>query len=391
MGVKKLGKYIEEYIKSHGCECQRRKSKVTYYDFTGKLISLYDKKYYGYNIMSEIIRDMSKDVYKSLSKFVNKGGNKVYAFIDRHFFSPISSDNIYLREFLPDEKYYDKYEDREYLHYDVYIPKEYVNSSVECIKNNLRCQFEIEDDLDFDNYVKLSPEMVLCDESDKEKEYKDIMYHGWYRFLIKRGSKYDTMTKRAKAYKHKDASIKFCDIMSNFGSIVEEIYEKHPEIRDKMMFLGCTTENDYAIESHIKRFQEKFPTVLTNDSDLLVNLCDVDCQLSLYRDGKTYYIQPKMFWRSLFGCDIDKNVIKIMCVSMGTDYNKAYSNNDFNVAAFDEWLNRMNVNRYHDIKFDCIMEYVSEYLSKCSHKCAYNISMSVNIYLNNFETRFFQY
>ena len=387
MGVKKLGKFIDDYIKSHPNECKRRKSKVTYYDFTGKLISLYDKKYYSYTSMRDIIIDISKDIHKCLMKYTNKSDNQVYAFIDRHFFSPISSDNIYLKKYLPDKKYYDKYEDREYLHYDLYIPREYVNSDVECIKNNLRCQFEIEDDLDFEDYVKLSPEHIKC----SSEEYEDILYHGWYRFLIKRGSKYETMTKRAKAYKHKDASIKFWEIMNNFGSIVEEIYEKHPEIRNKMLFLGCTTENDFAIESHIRSFNNDFPTILTNDTDMIVNLCDIECQLSLYRDGRTYYVQPKMFWKSILGCDVDKKIVKLMCISMGTDYNKAYCNNEFNIMKFDEWLDRMNVERYKDIKFEDMMDYIDNYLRKCKHNIVHSISMSVNVYLNNFETRFFQY
>ena len=154
-------------------------------------------------------------------------------------------------------------------------------------------------------------------------------------------------------------------------------------------YLGCEVESDFAIVKHVKSYSKhSFPTIYTNDSDLLVLLNDVDCivKLNVGTCKKTYLLNPVKFWEELFGCKMNPRIIKIMCVLLGTDYNPYSSESPIHVKNFKEILQWLNVENYSDIDEDLLLVKIYMIMkSNPESKYCQQTARALNLYLNDIE------
>ena len=172
-----------------------------------------------------------------------------------------------------------------------------------------------------------------------------IVSHAWYRFLVLRGCKLSVKNKRA-TYNEKWKN--FRAIIYSFPLIIQKMNLQDVE------FFACVSESDYAIVKHIKTYNiNNYPTIITNDTDLLVLLADVDCVVKIFNkyNSRFYTVIPKNFWNKVFNCNLEINIIKILCVMCGSNYNLDRNNN---LKRFDEILRIMNVEKYSELTEDSL-------------------------------------
>ena len=365
----------------------------------------------------------------------------------------------------------------------------------------IRCKYEVEsvynvvdDEHDFINILdELEFAKTL---GEKYKPYLDILAscvnHGRYRYLMLRGGKRNTMNDRIKKIKRYNGNIvksfPFPLVMHKVPDIVRCFNKFAPEMSKKVSFFGCSNESDFAISKHIHTYNKhSYPTIYTNDTDMVVLLADVDCVINLtcdnyYRSkaescvasryktesytykgksdpytgkskpesyasyskpeashisvvrfngsnvslsnrfnnkitlGQRAYqpphnsftnqfknsmiqLNPKTFWRSITMNDsINIDVIKMIAVLMGTDYNRNYDSPVLHIRNITDALDIFNVNDFDKLDFDAmkfnIYEKMLEFYQNGSTKFAQptfdkivnyfsQTSIAINIYLND--------
>jgi hypothetical protein len=97
-------------------------------------------------------------------------------------------------------------------------------------------------------------------------------------------------------------------------------------------------------------------------------------------------INPPKFWQSVFGCVMDSQVIKILCVLLGTDYNKYRRGSVIHLKCFSEILTWLNLKNYSEMTLEMLKNYV--YVKIQKYPADMNIKETVvalNLYLNNIE------
>lgn len=165
-------------------------------------------------------------------------------------------------------------------------------------------------------------------------------------------------------------------------------------------FLGCEIESDFAISKHVHTYSKyAFPTIYSSDTDMLVNMCDVDCVVKLTiksnnvlrNEGKikssTYFINPVIFWNEIFGCELKPKIIKTLCVLMGTDYNPYHPDSPIHIKSFDEVLNWLEIKEFSEIDEDLLFAKIFVVMkSNNDNFYCKQTAIALNIYLNDLET-----
>lgn len=173
-------------------------------------------------------------------------------------------------------------------------------------------------------------------------------------------------------------------IISLIPNLIYKIQEGLKGSNKDVEFLGCEEEADYVIYQHIKkyRYENQCPTIVTNDTDMLLLLHDIDCIIKIKQcctksskkktnnvksmSTLTSYnphsklncnakdkliIYPKKFWSWL----LKRNVIKYenlvaLCARLGTTYNHYKSRFKINS------LNDIRKSYTNSLYFDTICE-----------------------------------
>ena len=275
---------------------------------------------------------------------------------------------------------------------------------------------------------------------NKLKLLSYLLQEGKYRYLILRGAKRDTRNNRTKRimsgniitdleHEHETISVhennssihheKFKHL--NTSNVNHEQIERMnksklilmipftiviymmPEIIkniniNEVKFIGCEVESDFALSKHIHTyFKNAYPTVYTNDTDLLVHLCDVNCVVKLVVRKKvkfnkcescSFLINPVLFWRNIFGCDLSPKIIKSLCVLMGTDYNLPNSLSPIHIKQFTDILKILNVERFEEINEDKLLTniYIKLSTNPFNTYCR-QTAIALNMYLNEVENQ----
>lgn len=112
-------------------------------------------------------------------------------------------------------------------------------------------------------------------------------------------------------------------LIPNLVDRINQILERNDCNKD-IEYLGCEEEADYVIYHHIKKYgyDKQCPTIVTNDTDLLLILHDIDCiikikqknfkkrnciQKSSETDYKTYYKPPHLTQKYKTGHCLNQN------------------------------------------------------------------------------------
>lgn len=157
-------------------------------------------------------------------------------------------------------------------------------------------------------------------------------------------------------------------------------------------YLGCGLESDFAIAKHIRTYSKTaFPTIYTNDTDLIALLSDISCIIKLNVNGnRTLMINPVEFWGKLFGYNISSNVIKLMCILLGTDYNPYDEESPIHKKSFKEILKMVGVKHYKDIDEDALRMKIYEIMFEHpNNKFCQQTALSINIYFENHENNIY--
>lgn len=357
----------------------------------------------------------------------------------------------------------------------------------------IRCKYEVESVYnvtdDEHDFINILDELEFAKNlGEKYKPYLDILTscvnHGRYRYLMLRGGKRNTMNDRIKKIKRYNGNIiksfPFPLVMHKVPDIVKRFNKFAPEMSKKVSFFGCSNESDFAISKHIHTYNKhSYPTIYTNDTDMVVLLADVDCVINLTCDNYYRYkaesyvykgkpdtytgkgklesyasyskpeanhisvvrfndsnvslsnrfnninkitlgqrayqpqhnsftnqfknnmiqLNPKTFWRTITMDDsINIDVIKMIAILMGTDYNRNYDSPVLHIRSITEALDIFNVNDFDKLDFDAmkfnIYEKMLEFYQNGSTKFAQptfdkivnyfsQTSIAINIYLND--------
>jgi hypothetical protein len=138
---------------------------------------------------------------------------------------------------------------------------------------NVLCLYELKSrrgrllNLNVSDFISIS--FLYRKETDEIKKMylKSLIVYGWFRYVFKRGAK----TKKRCSNKTK------CLIEP--GKVICFA----PNILKKMNVFNmksyqCNIESDFAIRNHVLMYNLKNkPRIITNDTDMVVLLCDVDC------------------------------------------------------------------------------------------------------------------
>ena len=316
-----------------------------------------------------------------------------------------------------------------------------VGEKINYLRSKVRCMFELKsiysmaDNLNIEKYVSIpylikeektkltsmssSSDTHTSDtppphQSNKLRCLNILLNEGRLRYLILRGAKYQTRKHRSKSLfsfldkdcENLDKQIQKCiengnrDKLTHFLNYIPFtlIIYSFPKIIenlkfDNVKFLGCEVESDYAISKHIHTYSKNaFPTVYSSDTDMLVHMCDVSCVVKLsFKVSETkrlsYYINPVMFWKEIFGCDLSKRLIKIICVLKGTDYNPYNFTSPIHIKNFKEVLKWMNVDSFEKVDEDLLLAkiYMIMRNNEGNIYCR-QTALALNMYLNNFES-----
>lgn len=411
MGVHGLLKYVHKYGVNVSLPqtIQNNKiyiSNIVYYDFTSKLIDFYNN-YCTLDTFDEIVNGIINDM-KTLFEYILNYNNKLYVFIDYKIISSIDNSNILFKDFILTTDDFDEYEREQAT---PMIKMSHITNSLDYILNKVKCKFELKRTKHPSDYIELSSvydnvyECVKNDNALSIDDVKNILDdYTWYRYLILRGAKRITFNNRVKQLTENgdlDHKVSFSKVLRHADTIVKLFNEKYPTLSKRISFFGCSTESDFSITKHINTYNKfSYVTIYTNDTDMLVTLCDVDCIIKLnienrntrnkqskYHD-KNISINPIKFWNSIFKCDLSPRMIKLLCILMGTDYNHYDRKSPIHIQSFDEILNRIHVKDYKDIDEDDLLLKIYDVMSKNKNNIyVKQTAVAINMYLNDIEYR----
>jgi hypothetical protein len=212
-----------------------------------------------------------------------------------------------------------------------------------------------------------------------------LISHGWYRYVFKKGlkqRKYNNTT-------HTTCPISPGRALCYIPALLNQLNLPRTNI------YKCTIESDFAIRNHIQIYHKtSFPRIITNDTDLVMLLCDVDCEIELTVgttcDGKTYFekrkINPIAFWKRIFRCNLNPDVIKILCVLLGTDYNQYTADSPIHIQHFKDILRILNIKTYDELTSDLLKMHILHIAQTNSDNLNVRETVAaLNLYLNNIE------
>ena len=254
----------------------------------------------------------------------------------------------------------------------------------------VRCFYELTNSdskyhqVNIDDYVSvyyLKKTLALTPELERKLDC--IINHCWYRYLKYRGAKVALKQERKKQNDKNNKNFKA--IIFNFPTIIDKMK------LDNVEYFACTSESDYALVKHLKTYNKNnYPTVLTNDTDMIALLCDVNCVIKLHVSGKSYTntVKPITFWRNVFGCDLPANIIKTLCVLRGTGYNtkKFPKRSDLYITEFEDVLSMLKIKKFEDIDETSLKYYIYEFVDKHQTLANRMTILAYNIFLDEEDT-----
>lgn len=157
-------------------------------------------------------------------------------------------------------------------------------------------------------------------------------------------------------------------------------------------YYGCEFESDFAITKHIETYTSNtFPIIYTGDTDMLCLLSDVDCIIELQNVNGTHFINPIKFWRSIFGCDLHRNIVRILCVLMGTGLNPWFRGSCIHIDSFEDILPKLGKKSFKDIDETELRTWIYAQFDKYNNKIEVSqTAIALNIYLNGIESELHQ-
>lgn len=358
MGIKGLMKYIIKYgnyspITERIIGDKIFTTNVVYLDGIGKMIEIYEQlRAFNENMTYEELYNYELEKFTQYLCKISYYNRVVNVFVDYHFADSLSLTNKILPEFLPkaDNTFhvYKKKNKRDGNRY--YLEELY--------KNNL-------------------------DENDYEESdtlYEDV----WNRYLIRVKSKENINNIRKSRIEEEIGSTyednAFRLLIHNFNTFSKDI--KRNEALKLVNFFGCSVESDFAIANHIKTYNTNtYPIIISNDTDFLSLLCDVNCLIKFIFRRKTYYVNPPIFWKRIFDADLNPNIIKMLCVLKKTDYN--LDDECITINEFEDILPLLGVERYEQISEEMLIGYIKNKLiqNPDNEKLKYTV-LAINIMIN---------
>lgn len=400
MGVYKLKAYLNTYDgdkpyteKIVGKTIQN--SRVIYIDALSKLIEIYEQF-----MKSDEEKTFAKLTVFELEKFtlyltkISYYKRKVNVFIDYRYVDDIDvEDTILFPEFLPEVP----------PDFDLYIRKVDDVHSIDV--NSVRLQNDV-DSKKFDgkvsNFVKVSELLPTLSKDDADYVNDVLKVGAWHRHLIRNKGKEYVKEIRRKEYEPTIHIVDVSQEQNEMSETSQNLFRQFVHTIDKFVhrlknnpilqdvtFYGCSIESDFAMTKHITAYNNNtYPIVITNDTDMLVLLCNVNCLIKFILKHHVYYINPVNFWRYVFGTVLPPNIIKMLCVMKGTDYNCC----DERTLAytFEQLLRRMNVPKFSDLTEQGMYEYFYNYFSTNKHyKNSAYTALALNMYLIDIESTFY--
>lgn len=448
MGIHKLLSFVKSVSELHFPQFESKEniyiSNVIYFDMTYKLIEVYnqfmkteDLNNYGSvssesdeSVLNRLFAFVAKELSNLFSKLINYN-RAIYVFVDYVVPDAVIDFNLLFKDFVND-----KVGKRERINYIPMVKREYVkyledgeNMALQqggevfnYIAQSVRCMMEVSSikcklaGQSIEEWISI-PCLLKRNAQNTEmmKKLNYLMNVGRFRYLVLRGAKLMTKRKRGnrmfgffekdewaegninatlanvlkkgdlekvKKYNH---YIPFSLVLYALPLIVSMIKTKG------VYYLGCEVESDFAIAKHVRAYSKHcFPTIYTTDTDLLVLLSDVDCIVKMNGGNirKPYLINPVVFWRHLFGCDLSPKVIKIMCVLLGSDYNPFHQDSPIHIKHFKEVLGWLGVKNYNEIDEDLLLVKICMKMNEHKEsRFVQQTAAAMNIYLNDIEKK----
>ena len=140
-----------------------------------------------------------------------------------------------------------------------------------------------------------------------------------YKNNFKCNSEFDTILNNFKNTVNYTLIVNLIPIL--ISRVKEQIKDLH--LKEIVEFIGCENESDFVIRKHILLYNSlNCPTIYTNDSDLFMLLCDINCYIRVKSPLLNIRIKPNLFWQWLTGLEnIYLNDIAAFCCILGNDYN----------------------------------------------------------------------
>lgn len=426
-------------------------SNITYIDLTHRLIAAYNyfnhsHSHIIYESLMHRVADLRQHIIHDVSSFISriaKTSRIIHAFVDYKYISDFSISPLLFRDFLSIKCHPHEHVNaipiikRKHLHHllDLISPSidiDTIPDRLNYIKSKVRCMYEVKsvyaiaNDIDISTFISLPFLAKVCRngdiidtsifnpsrESSTSRERRPLSTHqqllltsivdemivaGHIRYMMMRGAKYDNRQRRTVKYvniatsqdvattsRRIDSYIPFTVIMHMLPSMIDEL-----SANTNVKFFGCELESDFAISSHVHAYYHNaYPTIYTCDTDMVVHLCDVDCVVRLGGRTDNLCINPKQFWRKVFGNDINPRIIKILSVLLGTDYNPRVPNSPIHIDRFDDVLKRLGVKTFAEIDEDMLLLHVYDVMSRnVGNEVCSQTAFAINVYLNNVEGR----
>ena len=382
-------------------------------------------------VVQKLFEYVAKELTSLFEKLINYN-RAIYVFIDYRFSDSVIMFNLLFKDYVEL-----KIGRKERLNCIPMIKRDYIELlqqdeiSIESgvfvnIAKNIRCQYELTskyerlNNLDIRNYVSLDYLLKKANEESNKQTIDNYIMKleyliniGKFRYMMLRGAKWQTKKHRS------DRMFSFFSrdeyVEGNINKTLLNVLEKDDFVKlnkfnsyipfnlvlyafpliinmiktKGIYYLGCEVESDFAIVKHVRSYSKhSFPTIYTNDSDLLVLLNDIDCivKLNVTSCKKTYLLNPVKFWQQLFGCTLSNRLIKIMCVLLGSDYNPYSNESPIHIKNFKEILTWMNVKTYEEIDEDLLLVKIYMIMKENEgNKYCQQTARALNIYLNDIE------
>jgi hypothetical protein len=304
---------------------------------------------------NELINSLKRTVLFASKNVMNETMLSFKLFYDYRLPDNININNVLFYDYIPN---YVDFSINEQLKSTPYVDTTKPYDNIDEIKQNIVCKFEI------DNVYNKSDNLItnyapVTSLSLNNRDVIECLNIGWMRYLILRGGKQKTRSERRDD--GNCLSIDKAEEKDIDKSILQYSFYMLPDILTNVDVpaFGCNLEADFAIAKFIRlRLKNVYPLICSNDSDLLVLLNDVNCVVRMLREDIEYFINPVLFWKYIFRCVLPYEVIIILNVLKGTDYNRFSSKSPIHINQYEDILRILNIRKFSDITTDMLIDYI---------------------------------